>query len=78
MALLSALVPFTHLLSGFRNCELTDLVGQLLDAPYSARQATYDRGQCEPGLQRFHQKPGRTALTVRLGVFVPSPSGAPS
>lgn len=42
MAVLTALLLFTHLLSGFRNRELTELVGQLLDAPYSGRQATYD------------------------------------
>lgn len=55
MALLTALLPFTHLLCGFRSRELTELVGQLLDAPYSGRQATYD-------LRRLRRK----GLIVRL------------
>jgi hypothetical protein len=42
MALLSVLVGFSHLLAGFRNRQLTELVGTLLDAAYSSRQATYD------------------------------------
>ncbi len=42
MALLTVLVGFSHLLAGFRNRQLVALVGTLLDAPYSSRQATYD------------------------------------
>jgi hypothetical protein len=42
MALLTALVSFAHLFRGFRNQQLVELVGALLDTPYSCRQATYD------------------------------------
>jgi hypothetical protein len=42
MALLAALVGFTHLLAGFSNRQLVDRVATLLDVPYSSRQATYD------------------------------------
>ncbi len=42
MALLTILVGFSHLLAGFRNRQLVELVAALMDAPYSGRQATYD------------------------------------
>jgi hypothetical protein len=42
MALLTILVGFSHLLAGFRNRQLVELVAALLDAPYCSRQATYD------------------------------------
>jgi hypothetical protein len=42
MALLAAIVGFTHLTVGFDNRQLTRLVGVLLDQPYTNRQATYD------------------------------------
>lgn len=42
MAVLSAIVGFTHLPAGFDNRRLTALVGTLLDRPYTCRQATYD------------------------------------
>jgi hypothetical protein len=42
MALLAALVGFCHLVAGFSNHQLVDLVSALLDAPYTSRQATYD------------------------------------
>ncbi len=43
MAVLAALVGFCHLLVGFTNHQLTELVGALLDTTsYSSRQATYD------------------------------------
>lgn len=42
MALLAALLGFCHILAGFTNRELVQLVATLLDAPYTARQATYD------------------------------------
>jgi hypothetical protein len=41
----SAAVGFGHLLAGFNNPQLTDLVAMLatlLDQPYTTRQATYD------------------------------------
>lgn len=49
MAAMTAIVGFTHLLTGFDNKTLAQLMGSLLDAPYGARQATYD-------LRRFRLK----------------------
>jgi hypothetical protein len=42
MALMAAIVGFCHLLTGFDNRTLTELMGSLLDSPYATRQATYD------------------------------------
>jgi hypothetical protein len=42
MAVLAAIVGFAHLVAGFDNRQLTDLVTTLLDGPYTSRQATYD------------------------------------
>ncbi len=42
MAVLAALVGFSHLLDGFTNRQLVRRASALLDAPYSSRQATYD------------------------------------
>ena len=42
MAVMSAVVGFTHLLAGFDNPTLTERVASLLDGPYTSRQATYD------------------------------------
>ncbi len=42
MALLAALVLFTHALDGFDNRQLVKLVGRFWDRPSSSRQATYD------------------------------------
>jgi len=42
VALMSALVGFGYLISGFVNRQLVERVGALLQAPYSGRQATYD------------------------------------
>jgi hypothetical protein len=39
MATMSAIVGFSHLLTGFNNKTLTGLMANLLDAPYTARQA---------------------------------------
>jgi len=55
MALLAALVLFTHAVEGFDNRQLVTLVGRLWDHPYSSRQATYD-------LRRLRRK----ALITRL------------
>ena len=55
MALMAAIVGFTHLLTGFDNKTLTGLMGSLLDAPYTSRQATYDLRRLTP------QGPHRTA-----------------
>jgi hypothetical protein len=42
VAVLAAIVGFTHLLAGFDNPTLVRLVATLLDRPYTSRQATYD------------------------------------
>jgi hypothetical protein len=55
MAVMAAIVGFTHLLAGFDNPALVQLVGALLDQPYTSRQATYD-------LRRLKRK----GLIVRL------------
>ena len=55
MALMTAIVGFTHLLAGFDNSTLVRLVGTILDWPYTSRQATYD-------LRRLKRK----GLIVRL------------
>ena len=55
MAVMAAVVGFTHLLAGFDNPTLARLVATLLDQPYTSRQATYD-------LRRLKRK----GLIVRL------------
>ena len=55
MAVMAAVVGFTHLLAGFDNPTLVQLVATLLDQPYTSRQATYD-------LRRLKRK----GLIVRL------------
>jgi hypothetical protein len=55
MALLAALVLFTHAVNGFDNRQLVRLVQRFWDQPYSTRQATYD-------LRRLRRK----ALIARL------------
>ncbi len=55
MAVLAALVGFTHLLAGFGNPTLVHRVSTLLDGPYTSRHATYD-------LRRLKRK----GLIVRL------------
>jgi hypothetical protein len=42
MAVLAATVRFTHLIAGFDNRSLTELVSALTGAPYTSRHATYD------------------------------------
>lgn len=42
MALMAAIVGFTHLITGFDNKTLTGLMTTLLAQPYTARQTTYD------------------------------------
>ena len=41
-AVLACLVSFCHVLVGFTNRQLVELVSSLLNAPYTTRQATYD------------------------------------
>ena len=55
MAVMAAIVGFTHLLAGFDNAALVRLVATLIDAPYTSRQATYD-------LRRLRRK----GLIIRL------------
>jgi hypothetical protein len=55
MAVLAALVGFTHLLAGFDNPTLIRLVATLTDRPYTSRQTTYD-------LRRLKRK----GLIIRL------------
>jgi hypothetical protein len=55
MALLAALVLFTHAFDGFDNRQLVSLVRRFWTNPYSSRQATYD-------LRRLRRK----ALIMRL------------
>jgi hypothetical protein len=55
MALLASLVRFSHVLVGFTNRDLVDLVASHWGQPYSSRQATYD-------LRRLRRK----ALITRL------------
>lgn len=42
MALLGALASFRHVVAGFTNRQLVELVGSLLGEGYTGRQATYD------------------------------------
>ena len=42
MAVMAATVGFSHLMAGFGNRQLTELVALLTDGPYTSRQATYD------------------------------------
>ena len=42
MAVLAAIVGFAHLVAGFDNRQLTELVATLIDGPYTGRHATYD------------------------------------
>ena len=42
MALMAAITGFSHLLAGFDNRTLTNLMRAQLDSGYTSRQATYD------------------------------------
>jgi hypothetical protein len=78
MAVLAALVGFCHLLVGFTNHQLVELVGALLDPSYSSRQASYDlrrllrKGLIEriPGTQRYLLTP----LGRRVACCSPRPT----
>ena len=73
MALLATLVHFSHLLAGFTNRQLVELVASLWDQPYSSRQATYDLRRLRrkglitrlPRSQRYHL----TAFGRRVAVL---------
>ena len=63
-ALFAALVGFCFLLTGFTNGQLVERVAALLNAPYTARQATYDlRRLKRKGLIRKLSKTNRYQLT---------------
>ena len=63
-ALFAALVGFCFLLTGFTNGQLVQRVSALLNAPYTARQATYDlRRLKRKGLIRRIAKANRYHLT---------------
>ena len=72
-ALMSATVGFCHLVAGFDNRTLTDLMASLLDTPYTSRQATYDLRrlrrkrliECLPHSNRYQL----TALGRRVAVL---------
>lgn len=65
MAVLSSLVGFCHLVAGFTNQQLVQLVSALLNAPYTTRQATYDLRRLKrkglilklPGRRRYYLTP---------------------
>lgn len=65
MALLAALVGFTHVIAGFTNATLTALMTSLLDDGYTSRQATYDLRRLRrkqlierlPGTHRYQLTP---------------------
>ncbi len=72
MSLLTALVGFSHMLAGFRNRDLVQLVSALLGQPYSTRQATYDLRRLRrkdlivrvPASHRYHLTPVGRAVAV--------------
>lgn len=72
MALLAALVGFSHVLVGFQNRQLVGLVGALLSQPYGHRQATYDLRRLRrkglisrlPQSQRYQLTPRGRAVAV--------------
>ncbi len=65
MAVLAAIVGFTHLLIGFDNPTLVQLVTAQLDGPYTSGQATYNLRRLKrkglivrlPGRNRYHLTP---------------------
>jgi hypothetical protein len=73
MALLAALLHFSHVLAGFTNQQLVDLVASLWDQPYSSGRATYDLRRLRrkglitrlPRAQRYHL----TGLGRRVAVL---------
>lgn len=66
MAAMAAIVGFSHVLVGFDNKTLTQLMGSLLDVPYSSRQATYDlRRLRRKGLIERIEHTHRYRLTIR-------------
>lgn len=72
VAVLAALVSFTHLLAGFTNRRLVELVSALLDSDYTSRQATYDLRRLRrkgliariPGTFRYQLTPTGRSVAV--------------
>jgi hypothetical protein len=80
MAVMAAVVGFTHVVAGFDNRQITELVATLLDAPYTSRQATYDLRRLRrkrliariAGTHRYHLTP-----LGRLGSVTDDPAVDP-
>ena len=72
MAVLAATLRFTHLIAGFDNRSLTELVSALIGAPYTSRHATYDLRRLRrkqiierlPGTHRYRLTPHGRAIAV--------------
>ena len=78
MAVLAAVVGFTHLLAGFDNPALVRAVTTLLGCPYTSRQATYDLRRLKrkglivrlPGHHRYQLTPlGRRVAVLFTKVY---------
>ncbi len=72
MAVLAAVLRFTHLIAGFDNPSLTQLASALLGTPYTSRHATYDLRRLRrkqiieriPGTHRYWLTPRGRAIAV--------------
>jgi hypothetical protein len=78
MAVMAAVVGFTHLLSGFDNPTLVQAVGTVLGCSYTSRQATYDLRRLKrkelivrlPGHHRYQLTPlGRRVAVLFTKVY---------
>ena len=78
MAVLAAIVGFTHLLAGFDNPALRPGRRRLLGCPYTSRQATYDLRRLKrkglivrlPGQHRYQLTPlGRRVAVLFTKVY---------
>ena len=78
MAVLAAIVGFTHLLAGFDNPTLVRAVSAQLGCPYTSRQATYDLRRLKrkglivrlPGHHRYQLTPlGRRVAVLFTKVY---------
>jgi hypothetical protein len=72
MAVLAAVLRFTHLIAGFDNRSLTQLAAALLGTPYTSRHATYDLRRLRrkqiierlPGTHRYRLTPRGRAVAI--------------
>jgi predicted MarR family transcription regulator len=78
MAVMAAVVGFTHLLAGFDNPALVRVVSGLLGCPYTSHQATYDLRRLKskglifrlPGHHRYQITPlGRRVAVLFTKVY---------